>query len=195
MYSKNDYRYYLEHRLEESDDYLAHYGVKGMKWKHHKSGLQTELANIKKDLRNRGYGDKDHTYVDPVNGKIKPRKTRRAGESQSEGLLGGKDYIRGDYKVKRRTTNSKLFKGLKKISGNKDTSKAERRQAQDIKRKKVDSAMEEITKRNEKAFGRRKGYLDEGTVGPATVNAVRKSKRNRDATKKAKRKAASRTIY
>lgn len=35
MYSKNDYRYYLEHRLAESDDYLAHYGVKGMKWKKH----------------------------------------------------------------------------------------------------------------------------------------------------------------
>ena len=35
MYSKNDYRYYLEHRLEESDDYLAHYGVKGMKWRRH----------------------------------------------------------------------------------------------------------------------------------------------------------------
>ena len=35
MYSNNDYRYYLEHRLAESDDYLAHYGVKGMKWKHH----------------------------------------------------------------------------------------------------------------------------------------------------------------
>jgi len=37
MYSKNDYRYYLEHRLEESDDYLAHYGVKGMKWKKRKN--------------------------------------------------------------------------------------------------------------------------------------------------------------
>lgn len=35
MYSKNDYRYYLEHRLAESDNYLAHYGVKGMKWKRH----------------------------------------------------------------------------------------------------------------------------------------------------------------
>ena len=35
MYSKNDYRYYLEHRLAESDDYLAHYGIKGMKWKKH----------------------------------------------------------------------------------------------------------------------------------------------------------------
>ena len=37
MYSKNDYRYYLEHRLAESDDYLAHYGVKGMKWRKHKA--------------------------------------------------------------------------------------------------------------------------------------------------------------
>lgn len=32
MYSKNDYRYYLEHQLMMSDDYLAHYGVMGMKW-------------------------------------------------------------------------------------------------------------------------------------------------------------------
>ena len=32
MYSRNDYRYYLEHQLMISDDYLAHYGVMGMKW-------------------------------------------------------------------------------------------------------------------------------------------------------------------
>ena len=37
MYSKNDYRYYLEHRLSNSDDYLAHYGVKGMKWNKRKA--------------------------------------------------------------------------------------------------------------------------------------------------------------
>lgn len=36
MYSKNDYRYYLENQLIRSDDHLAHYGVKGMKWKQHK---------------------------------------------------------------------------------------------------------------------------------------------------------------
>lgn len=35
MYSKNDYRYYLENQLAHSDDFLAHYGVKGMKWKQH----------------------------------------------------------------------------------------------------------------------------------------------------------------
>lgn len=32
MYSKNDYRYYLENRLAHSDDFLAHYGVQGMHW-------------------------------------------------------------------------------------------------------------------------------------------------------------------
>lgn len=32
MYSKNDYRYYLERQLIHSDDFLAHYGVVGMKW-------------------------------------------------------------------------------------------------------------------------------------------------------------------
>ena len=36
MYSRNDYRYYLEHRAVQSDDFLMHYGVKGMKWRHHK---------------------------------------------------------------------------------------------------------------------------------------------------------------
>lgn len=54
MYSKNDYRYYLEHRLVESDDYLAHYGVKGMRWKHrkgpsifgHKTTITTEDPTV-----------------------------------------------------------------------------------------------------------------------------------------------------
>ena len=32
MYSKNDYRYYLENQLAHSDDFLAHYGVQGMHW-------------------------------------------------------------------------------------------------------------------------------------------------------------------
>lgn len=31
MYSKNDYRYYLEHHMI-TGDYLAHYGVEGMHW-------------------------------------------------------------------------------------------------------------------------------------------------------------------
>ena len=45
MYSKNDYRYYLENQLTYSDDFLAHYGVKGMKWKQHKFGLNDPKIN------------------------------------------------------------------------------------------------------------------------------------------------------
>ena len=39
MYSNNDYRYYLENQLYHSDDFLAHYGVKGMKWKQRLAGV------------------------------------------------------------------------------------------------------------------------------------------------------------
>lgn len=46
MYGKNDYRLYLEHRLAESNDYLAHYGVKGMKWKHRKGGNTIHIPII-----------------------------------------------------------------------------------------------------------------------------------------------------
>ena len=188
MYSKNDYRYYLEHRLEESDDYLAHYGVKGMKWRKHKAGLQTELSNIKTDLRNRGYGDKDHTYIDPVNGKIKSRKTRKAGESSTEDL-GFKDAVRGDYKIKKRTSKSKLFKGLKKVSGNKDYSKVEKRAAKERQKKKVDIAMYKVNRDMDRAF-KTKGYIANNGKGNVNVfqtgsatdplyNAVRKKKKRR----------------
>lgn len=49
MYSKNDYRYYLEHQLLTSDDYLAHYGIKGMKWKRHKVGFKELDTVINRD--------------------------------------------------------------------------------------------------------------------------------------------------
>lgn len=70
MYSKNDYRYYLEHRMAE-ENYLAHYGVPGMKWKHRKNssgdldfqfgqfGLRVKNPkNAAKDARNALNGDR-----------------------------------------------------------------------------------------------------------------------------------------
>ena len=50
MYSKNDYRYYLEHRMVE-DNYLAHYGVKGMKWKQHLKRKFDQNFNVYKDTK------------------------------------------------------------------------------------------------------------------------------------------------
>ena len=82
MYSKNDYRYYLENQLVHSDDFLAHYGVKGMKWKKHvKRGIQTgsnTTANIAvgvlnqdrlSDARGNGEAIRDnmrHPHLDPL---------------------------------------------------------------------------------------------------------------------------------
>ena len=56
MYSKNDYRYYLEHRMAE-ENFLAHYGVKGMKWGklktttnyNGKTGMWTRTGGIAND--------------------------------------------------------------------------------------------------------------------------------------------------
>lgn len=53
MYSKNDYRYYLEHRLIESDSYLAHYGVKGMKWRNRK--VNDTVRDTGQFIGNKGY--------------------------------------------------------------------------------------------------------------------------------------------
>ena len=43
MYSKNDYRNYLEDDRIYSDDFLMHYGVKGMKWKNHNYVIDPRL--------------------------------------------------------------------------------------------------------------------------------------------------------
>ena len=60
MYSKNDYRYYLENQLMHSEDYLAHYGVKGMKWKQH----------LKKNYRVYNISGERGVYGGP-NGQVK----------------------------------------------------------------------------------------------------------------------------
>lgn len=76
MYSKNDYRYYLEHRLSNSDDYLAHYGVKGMKWKKHLKKVLSKYANFYKDSRsyNDGYRDGGTSKHIGVESKKNPNK-------------------------------------------------------------------------------------------------------------------------
>lgn len=63
MYSKNDYRYYLEHRCEESDDFLMHYGVKGMKWKDHKYAGVTGWLSAKGHNTYLGRGAKSKTFA------------------------------------------------------------------------------------------------------------------------------------
>ena len=60
MYSKNDYRYYLENQLMHSDDFLAHYGVKGMKWRKKKGS----------DIISRGINNGANETISPGTSRI-----------------------------------------------------------------------------------------------------------------------------
>lgn len=130
MYSKNDFRYYRENRLTHSDDFLAHYGVKGMKWRKHKNGLSTELSNIKYDLQQRQVGQrlKGNTVYDPVKGhysRLNTKKARSKNPNESSTMTTWRDMDSGNYKIKRRTRKSKTFQAMGKITKAKDTSGVE----------------------------------------------------------------------
>lgn len=83
MYSKNDYRYYLDNQLAHSDDFLAHYGVKGMRWKHRNSAAQTvaddQLRGMKRtrDIEVRRLGNAI-VYGDRAPYTYKSKKTKTA---------------------------------------------------------------------------------------------------------------------
>lgn len=104
MYSKNDYRYYLEHRLAESNNYLAHYGVKGMKWKKHLANkVDSYLAN---KARNLGYGGTYYVNND-ASGKTYSNMTQV--KKNNKDLAANYLYDRGYH------ANKAALKAVKKI--------------------------------------------------------------------------------
>lgn len=81
MYSRNDYRYYLENRLMHSDDFLAHYGVKGMKWHKKKAYDESQYSNsemtITSDIGDTRFQTKYARY-----GRAQKRADMRADRKQ-----------------------------------------------------------------------------------------------------------------
>ena len=77
MYSRNDYRYYLEHQLMMSDDYLAHYGVLGMKWGVRNDNRISKLSS--KRAKNEAKISKYQTKLNTVGAK---KRDARAAKYQ-----------------------------------------------------------------------------------------------------------------
>ena len=107
MYSKNDYRYYLENQLVHSDDFLAHYGVKGMKWKKHKTGSLQDIFDL--------MGQNSRKLLsDPKNAAKDTRNVINGTRKRSLGLA-REDNIRGVKKTEI-ARNEKRNRSLNKYS-------------------------------------------------------------------------------
>lgn len=92
MYSNNDFRYY------KGGSYLAHYGVKGMKW--HK-----KLKQKVNDFEDSAW---DYTFSTQSQ-----RRKKRASMYKRSDDLGRKVYGTINHDLKKKTTNKKLAKKLK----------------------------------------------------------------------------------
>lgn len=115
MYSKNDYRYYLEHRLMESNDFLAHYGVKGMKWKKRNPTIELaqkrgeELTKYYKGGERIEYGRGKYGVQITNNAtrarEFKPKRTQNVGTDTNSLKTRIKDKVRRT-KLKKDVNNS-----------------------------------------------------------------------------------------
>jgi len=120
MYSKNDYRYYLENQLVHSNDFLVHYGVKGMKWKQHKAApaLNNAVFNnpeaVKTVLAEQDRG-KARTYQEktrelrPANSK--PVTTKQSTPKKKKSIREKAAGLRKKYGLYRTTPKGKKLKG------------------------------------------------------------------------------------
>ena len=140
MYSKNDYRYYREARLVHSDDFLAHYGVKGMKWhKHTKlsydggTGLWTDATHY-------------------VNNKGKVISLSRFSKTSTGETGVGIAYTNANKKMKRTPSYNKVGRVSTVNTGNSTsivfdtTTKKKRKKAAQRNAKKLIKAGSEIAK-------------------------------------------------
>lgn len=108
MYSDNDYRYYLERQLMESNDFLAHYGVKGMKWKDHRTRMNWSdyLNQTKKQV------DKIERKTKVASKKVKKKATKDFNSFKKSAKATGKEAKRKADRIgkKAKVTAKKAYK-------------------------------------------------------------------------------------
>lgn len=115
MYSRNDYRYYLERQLYTSNDYLAHYGVMGMKWgvRHDERRAALVSKHEKNDAKISKYQSKLNTVgakkrdARAAKYQLKQAKLDRKATKARSRLAKGKKLSRGQI---RRLENAERLK-------------------------------------------------------------------------------------
>ena len=166
MYSKNDYRYYLEHHMI-TGDYLAHYGVEGMHWgirryqpystvprKSGEGGKETGLARKRSRLEQKKASNevKIEKYKNKLNDpKIQAKKLKAKKYELSNQKLEASGKIRGAKKALKKTGgNTPIQKmQLSKYERNKEKAARLNRKA-DILQTKIDTLEYKNTKIDKK---------------------------------------------
>lgn len=167
MYSKNDYRYYLERQCMESDDFLMHYGVKGMKWKKHKYAGVSGWLSAKGHNAYLGRGAKSKTFT-IGNTTVSVGTNRRNGRSALTVGRKGKptksftyDSKKTKKNIRRKTkkaannlkwavSNAKheinKYRGAKRVKTHTDALKKELRKSAKFQGKSIKNVRKKVTK-------------------------------------------------
>lgn len=168
MYSKNDYRYYLEHRCAESDNFLMHYGVKGMKWKDHKyvDQLNRLAQKAKKRVNNLSKHSRrnasDVTFGKYDDGQNRVRGIGISGKKKTVVFTRGKNRYTGGKAYRLDTYDSRTGELLKGRSLTKKTawdSWQVGTKAGGIKKtgkKRLESDVKDFKKKAKKAYNQQK---------------------------------------
>lgn len=197
MYSRNDYRYYLERQLLVSDDYLAHYGVIGMKWGVIHDKRRAALAS-KRDS-NSAKISKYQNQLNTVGAQKRAAKAakyqhkvdklqRKASKAQKR-LAKGKSISRGQMKKLAKYESYKAKVAKNSVKNDKYQMKISKLQAKNAKLDKKIAKMDRPSRAGARAYQKGLNKLDQKRVNSFYDTKVKSGKK----LDKAKSRLASTT--
>lgn len=197
MYSRNDYRYYLERQLLVSDDYLAHYGVMGMKWRVRHDERRANLVSRREsnDAKIAKYQNKLNTVgaqkraAKAAKYQHKVDKLQRKASKAQKRLAQGKSISKGQMKklAKYETYKSKVAKNS--VKNDKYQMKISKLQAKNAKIDKKITKMDRPSSAGARAYQKGLNKLDQKRVNSLYDTKVKSGK----GLEKAKTRLASTT--
>lgn len=197
MYSRNDYRYYLERQLLVSDDYLAHYGVMGMKWgvRHDERRAALVSKRESNDAKIAKYQNKLSTVgaqkraAKAAKYQHKVDKLQRKASKAQKRLANGKNISKRQMKklMKYETYKAKVAKNS--VKNDKYQMKISKLQAKNAKLDKKITKMDRPSRAGAKAYQKGLNKLDQKRVNSFYDTKVKSGK----GLNKAKNKLASTT--
>lgn len=172
MYSRNDYRYYLERQLLVSDDYLAHYGVMGMKWgvRHDERRANLVSRRESNDAKIAVYQNKLNTVgaqkraAKAAKYQHKVDKLQRKASKAQKRLAQGKSISKGQMKKLMKYENAKAKVAKNSAKNDKYQMKISKLQAKNAKLDKKITKMDRPSRAGARAYQKGMNSLDKKRV-------------------------------